>query len=98
MVSALAPGSGPFQSSSAEPKNIIKPDSSSIPASFISAAAMSSRADNSIQTVNFSQGARGLNWDIINESLNLNTISFSFSFSRFCLVFLEQEGVGNFIT
>ncbi|KAA0033691.1 protein REVEILLE 6-like isoform X4 [Cucumis melo var. makuwa] len=49
----------PFQSSSVEPKYNIKPDSSSAPASFISATAMSSRADNSIQTVNFSQGARG---------------------------------------
>ncbi|XP_011651186.1 protein REVEILLE 6 isoform X2 [Cucumis sativus] len=45
----------PFQSSSVEPKYNIKPDSSSTPASFISATAMSSRADNSIQTVNFSQ-------------------------------------------
>ncbi|XP_022140979.1 protein REVEILLE 6-like isoform X2 [Momordica charantia] len=53
---ALALVSGSFQSSSVEPKYILKPDSSSVPASFISAAAMSSRADNSIQTVNFSQG------------------------------------------
>ncbi|XP_038877451.1 protein REVEILLE 6-like isoform X2 [Benincasa hispida] len=47
---------GPFQSSPVEPKYNIKPDSSSTPASFISASAMSSRVDNSIQTVNCSQG------------------------------------------
>ncbi|XP_008439278.1 protein REVEILLE 6-like isoform X3 [Cucumis melo] len=58
-VSGVALVTVPFQSSSVEPKYNIKPDSSSAPASFISATAMSSRADNSIQTVNFSQGARG---------------------------------------
>lgn len=71
LVSALALVSGSFQSSSVEPKYILKPDSSSVPASFISAAAMSSRADNSIQAVNFSQGARGLNSDTAIESLDM---------------------------
>ncbi|KAG6576695.1 Protein REVEILLE 6, partial [Cucurbita argyrosperma subsp. sororia] len=50
-TNALALVSGPFQSSSLEPNYIIKPDSSSAPASFM--------ADNSTQMVNFSQSARG---------------------------------------
>ena len=73
MVSALALVSGPFQSSSLEPNYIIKPDSSSAPASFM--------ADNSTQMVNFSQSARGLSCEITNKSLNLKMILLSLSFS-----------------
>ncbi|XP_022968540.1 protein REVEILLE 6-like isoform X1 [Cucurbita maxima] len=55
----LALVSLPLQPPSVEPECITKPDSSSVPVSFVSAAAMPSRADHSIQTANFSQTARG---------------------------------------
>ena len=93
MISDLALVSRPLQPSSVEPECITKPDSSSVPVSFVSAAAMPSRADHSIHTANFSQAARGLNCHI---TFDLNVfffflVLFSFPFVLDALIALDHS-------